>query len=88
MTEIVLRNCRFKRPCPMKWDDLVPTERPGVRYCPQCDRGVHLCRTGEELRAALQANRCVAIPMQVEDAEPDDASLWKTHFDDDTYFEQ
>ena len=88
MTEIVLRNCSLAQPCPMTWDRLVSTERPGIRYCPACDRGVHLCRTDAELRAALQANHCVAVPVQTVAGEDNQESLWKTHFDDDTYFEQ
>ena len=58
---ISLRNCRFAFRCPMKWETLVETEREDIRYCPECDRGVHLCLTDSELIEAVKENWCVAI---------------------------
>jgi len=65
--EISLRNCRFAFRCPMKWGVLVRTEKEDIRYCPECDRGVYLCRTDSDLAEALKKNRCVAIVM-IDDA--------------------
>ena len=58
---ISLRNCQFAYRCPMTWQSLLTTERSELRYCPECDRGVYLCRTDNDLLMAVKKNRCVAI---------------------------
>jgi len=47
--------------CPMSWDALLETEDSAIRYCEECDRGVHLCSDGEELEEAMREDLCVAI---------------------------
>jgi len=57
----LIRNCRFAFRCHQQWQSLEATADPRVRYCHECSRQVVLCKGDEELRAALQANDCVAI---------------------------
>jgi hypothetical protein len=44
---ITISNCavRFKRLCPMRWENLRPTADETVRLCETCWRQVFLCRT-------------------------------------------
>lgn len=58
----LIRNCRFAFRCHQRWDALEPTANARVRYCHECAQDVVLCRTDDELRTALHANHCVAIP--------------------------
>jgi len=60
--QTLIRNCRFAFRCHQRWRSLEETADPRVRYCHECSRDVVLCRRDEELRAALQADQCVAIP--------------------------
>ena len=57
----LIRNCRFAFRCHQQWQSLEHSPNPDVRYCQECSRQVVLCRSNAELRAALQANECVAI---------------------------
>ncbi|MEO6080903.1 MAG: hypothetical protein ABIQ86_14210 [Steroidobacteraceae bacterium] len=57
----LIRNCRFAFRCHQRWQSLEQTGNPGARYCHECSRQVLLCRNNAELRAALQADECVAI---------------------------
>lgn len=61
-----IKNCIFKFRCTRTWDSLSPTATDAVRYCDDCDRGVHLCETNEQLIIALHADRCVAIPADLQ----------------------
>lgn len=58
----LIRNCRFAFRCHQRWWSLETTTDPRVRYCHECSRDVVLCRRDEELREALKADQCVAIP--------------------------
>ena len=51
----------------MTWDTLIETSEPSIRYCMDCDRGVHYCKDESELEHALKQDWCVA--MHVEDDE-------------------
>jgi hypothetical protein len=62
-----IRNCQFKFKCPMTWDSLVKTEDTSVRYCSECDKGVHLCRTDPEFLEALKKGWCVALRIPMKD---------------------
>lgn len=86
MESIAIRNCGFADKCPMTWQTLTPTGQTDVRYCPKCDRGVHLCRNEQALMDALRANRCVAIPATSGDRKDESNDDWFE--DDDTYLEQ
>jgi hypothetical protein len=57
----LIRNCRFAFRCHQQWRALEKTTDPAVRYCHECSLEVVPCRRDAELRAALQADRCVAI---------------------------
>ena len=59
-----IRNCRFAFRCPMIWEKLITTEQENIRYCSECDRGVHRCKTDEELAIAIKQNYCVAINVE------------------------
>lgn len=59
---MLIRNCRFKFSCPQTWDTLDSIGNPTIRWCSNCSQGVHLCKTEQELMAALAENHCVAIP--------------------------
>ncbi len=67
-----IRNCLFKFKCPMDWDTLLKTSDSKIRYCLECDRGVHYCETDDELNEALKKNWCVAINNH--DSESDEES--------------
>ena len=51
---------RFRFECPMSWDALSETS-PGVRFCSECERSVHLCETVAEAEALALRGECVAI---------------------------
>lgn len=71
-----IRNCRFAYRCPMTWDVLLKTENDAIRYCVECDRGVHLCKTDDQLSEAIKENKCVAVVIYTEDGEEVDAIDW------------
>lgn len=50
----------FRRVCPQRWEDLTPTDEPGVRNCGQCDRRVYFCTTDAETIAHARAGDCIA----------------------------
>lgn len=56
-----IKNCQFKFKCHMTWDSLLETSDSKIRYCHECDRGVHFCEDDEELNHALMNDWCVAI---------------------------
>lgn len=46
-----------------------------IKYCPECDRGVHFCDTDDELNDALENNWCVAINNQDAESEEESAMI-------------
>ncbi len=58
---VLVRNCRFAFRCHQQWAALERTPDARVRYCHECAQDVHLCRNDRELRAAVVADRCVAV---------------------------
>lgn len=62
MSEI--RNCEFRFKCPKLWESLELTGDDSVRFCDQCNRTVHYCKTPLQLHAAIVANQCVAIEIK------------------------
>jgi hypothetical protein len=56
-----VKNCQFKFKCHMTWDSLLVTSDSKIKYCPECDRGVHFCEDDQELNHALMKDWCVAI---------------------------
>lgn len=59
-----IRNCEFRFQCPKTWDSLKPTEKSTVRFCDQCQRTVHYCRTQAQLHTAIVKNQCVAVEIK------------------------
>jgi len=62
--DTVIRNCKFKYQCPMRWSSLEETSTMNVRYCSECKRTVHYCETDEQLRIAILEDHCVAVKVQ------------------------
>ncbi|WP_287017184.1 hypothetical protein [Cycloclasticus sp.] len=54
----------------MTWKSLIETKEPGIKYCKECDRGVHYCKDESDLEHALNQDWCVA--MHVTDNEDED----------------
>ncbi|MBL4712220.1 MAG: hypothetical protein JKX75_06940 [Gammaproteobacteria bacterium] len=51
----------------MTWDTLIETSEASIKYCIECDRGVHYCNDEGDLEHALKQDWCVA--MHVKDDE-------------------
>jgi uncharacterized protein (TIGR02996 family) len=51
----------FAYRCPQRWDTLQPTQDAAVRHCPECQRDVHYCRSGQEAHRLADVGECVAI---------------------------
>lgn len=47
--------------CPKPWDALEATSTPGVRYCGDCRKNVLWVDTREQMHAAAEQARCIAI---------------------------
>ncbi|MGH1370466.1 MAG: hypothetical protein ACRBBW_00420 [Cellvibrionaceae bacterium] len=62
-----IRNCNVKYKCFKRWSTLIATSEDSIRYCDHCDRGVHFCRTKDELMTAMEKDLCVAIPIDSHD---------------------
>lgn len=52
---------RMELVCPMRWDQLTPTEHDGIRTCSACRETVTYCTSVEQARPIAQAGGCVAI---------------------------
>jgi uncharacterized protein (TIGR02996 family) len=51
--------------CPMRWDQLEPTDREGARRCRACKSEVTYCTTIEQAATAAQAGRCIAVDLGI-----------------------
>ncbi|TLU61878.1 hypothetical protein FE810_13765 [Thalassotalea litorea] len=60
-----IRNCSIGKKCSQKWKHLTETEDPDLRYCEECDKGVHYCNSPEELTMHIMEDHCVAISREV-----------------------
>lgn len=67
LEEPSIRNCEFKFSCKKTWESLEsPEDYPkSIRYCSTCLRDVFLVETDLELKNAVWANLCVAIPLKI-----------------------
>jgi hypothetical protein len=74
-----IRNCEFKYKCLKTWEGLESLENypEGVKYCSTCQRDVFLVETDLELKMAVWANRCVAIPLKMRISMIEDKALKK-----------
>jgi hypothetical protein len=59
-TTVRLCSLKFKRQCPLEWDNLVATTDSRVRHCEACDHHVYFCATDEETMAHADQGHCVA----------------------------
>ena len=62
-----IRNCIFKFRCTKTWDSLIQTTDANIRYCNECDKGVHFCDTEHDLLEAVEKDWCIAIRFSRED---------------------
>ena len=65
-----IRNCEFRFKCPKTWDSLKKTDDESIRFCDQCNRTVHFCKTAGELQRAIIKNQCVALEIKPSDPGP------------------
>ncbi len=56
-----IRNCTFAFKCDKRWEDLKIGADPDIRSCSACQRDVYFCRTADQLKVAIDLNRCVTI---------------------------
>ena len=56
---------RFKFQCPMKWENLQPTEVGAVRFCENCSKSVHYCDSVDAAREHASLGHCVAVNVGV-----------------------
>jgi uncharacterized protein (TIGR02996 family) len=62
-------NCAsFSLECPNKWEWLVATEEPLVRFCDHCRKHVHYCSSLSEAQRLAWEGKCVAIDSAMTDA--------------------
>ena len=54
---------RFEFECPMRWDELPPTEQPSVRHCDRCDQSVYWFDTIKKAEKAARKGQCIAVPL-------------------------
>ena len=73
LARVPVENCpvRFAFRCPRKWEKLMPTEDPAVRFCHACRKSVHYCGTLGEARQHARAGHCVAVDLGVPRARGD-----------------
>lgn len=72
-----IRNCEFKYKCSKTWSSLESLENypKGVKYCSACLRDVFLVETDLDLKKAVWANHCVAIPLKMRISIIEDTAL-------------
>jgi uncharacterized protein (TIGR02996 family) len=51
--------------CDRRWEDLRPTDEPGVRFCEGCEQHVHYCDTITEARRHAWDRHCIAVDLGV-----------------------
>ena len=54
-----IQDC-FEFQCPQRWDDLEPTDHPGVKHCGECDRNVHKATNKAQLLKLGDEGKCAA----------------------------
>lgn len=64
MSTVNIRNCKFAFRCDRKWDNLISTKDPDVKFCDECQQEVLFCHTDADLTEAIVRNRCIAIKIE------------------------
>ena len=54
-----IQDC-FEFQCPQRWEDLEPTDQPGVKHCGECDRNVHKATNKAQLLKLGDEGKCAA----------------------------
>jgi len=62
----MIKTCQLTFVCSQKWDELVQTDRTDVRYCEQCEKTVHFCKTQSELDRCMERGDCVCFDIDRE----------------------
>ena len=62
-------NCASFSECPNKWEWLIATDKPLVRFCDQCRKHVHYCSSLSEAQRLAWEGECVAIDSAMMDAK-------------------
>jgi len=53
-------NCEMEFKCPKDWFALLPTDKAEVKFCEACQHNVYLCLTEDQLRKAIDEDKCIA----------------------------
>ncbi len=79
VARVKIENCRvkFEFVCPKQWNNLQATKDQTVRFCDQCRKRVHYCRTIIEARGHAIAGECVAIDSRLVRREGDLLPQWE-----------
>lgn len=56
---------RFAFACPRSWEELAPTQQPGVRHCSGCGEDVHRADTLIAAEHLARQRRCIAVPSKL-----------------------
>jgi uncharacterized protein (TIGR02996 family) len=84
-----IENCTvsFRFECPMRWEQLQPTEDQRVRFCDKCLKHVHHCQDVAEAREHAAMAHCVAIDSRCvrHDGDFEDDFSEVGALDDDAY---
>lgn len=51
--------------CPQRWDQLTPTDHPGVRSCEACKSSVTYCTTAEQALEIANEGGCITLDARV-----------------------
>jgi hypothetical protein len=51
------------------WDNLISTEESSIKYCIECDRGVHYCNNERDLEHAVKRGWREAMPVADDEDE-------------------
>ena len=54
-----IQDC-FEFQCPQRWENLEPTDQPGVKHCGECDRDVHKATNKAQLLKLGDEGKCAA----------------------------
>lgn len=82
---INIENCIFKFKCTKSWKSLLQTSDRKIRYCEECDRGVHLCKTDRELEIAKSKGWCVAVKFKSEEEKEKELEMKQQDLLDDIF---
>lgn len=61
-TDSTIRNCevKFRRQCPLRWQNLQASGEPNVKRCGVCQKQVFFCTSDEETLMHAEQGHCIA----------------------------